>query len=209
MTRKTMLMKAARNAAIILLIATTLFAICLMFADRAMAATNEEAIRTRRQEWLHWMAEEARKNGEPEDGPIIKTLQQEWWQEQEDLSILAKVIAKEAGGCPWNHKVTVAAVVLNRVKCPYFKGNTVKEIVAAPAQYLESYTYGFEDISKECWLAAKAAMDGEHNVPPDVVWQAEFLQGKSVWWKSEVDTGWYHSITYFCRGIPGVDEPWW
>lgn len=30
-------------------------------------------------------------------------------------------------------------------------------------------------------------------------------QWKSVWWISEVDTGWYRSTTYFCRGIPGVD----
>lgn len=171
--------------------------------------SNMESIRTRRQEWLHWMAEEARANGEQEDGAIIQALQAEWAKEQEAFSILAKVIDNEAGECPWNHRVAVGAVVLNRVRCPYFRGDTVKEIVATPGQYLVSYTYNFAGIREGSWLAAKAAMDGEHNVPPDVVWQAEFIQGTSVWWQSDIDTGWYASTTYFCRGIPGVTEPWW
>ena len=197
-----------KRVAATILALTILFATGWIFATQA-SASEEESIQTRRQMWLHWMAEEARAHGEPEDGPIITALRNEWWQEQEDLSILAKVIANEAGGCSWNHKVAVAAVVINRKNCPYFHGSTIKEIVLAPRQYLPSYTYGFENIGTENWRAAKAAMDGEHNVPPDVVWQAEFLQGKEVWWQSNVDTGWYKSTTYFCRGIPGVDEPWW
>ncbi len=171
-------------------------------------AATAAPVSTMRQEWLHKMADEARAHGEPEDGAIIQTLQAEWWQEQEDLSIIAKVIDNEAGECPWEQRVAVGAVVMNRVLCPYFP-STVREVVAAPGQYLVSYTYGFDDIREGSWRAAKVVMDGKHNVPPDVVWQAEFRQGKDVWWKAHIDTGWYSSTTYFCRGVVGVSEPWW
>ena len=101
------------------------------------------------------------------------------------------------------HQVAVAAVVVNRVKSPYFP-DTVREVVAAPGQYTALYLMGFEKTSRQCYEAAKKALDGDSGVPEDVIWQAEFVQGTSVWWKSDIDTGWYRSTTYFCRGIPGV-----
>ena len=175
--------------------------ICLVGIANA-ALYEEQPIRTSRQIMLHEMAETARAFGEPEDSPVIKMLQEEWRKEQEDLSIIAKVIDNEAGECPWDHRVAVGAVVLNRVASPYFP-NTVKEVVAAPGQYLKSYTSGFEEIRRSSWEAAKAVMDGDHNVPSDVIWQAEFPQGTEIWWASHIDTGWYKSTTYFCRGVYG------
>ena len=68
-------------------------------------------------------------------------------------------------------------------------------------QYTTAYLSGFEKTSRQCYEAAKKALGGESGVPEDVIWQAEFVQGKEVWWTSYVDTGWYSSTTYFCRGV--------
>ena len=161
---------------------------------------------TKRQQWLHWMADEARKNGEPEDGAIILALQAEWWKEKEDLDIIAKVIYHEADPqwCSWEHSVAVGAVVVNRRNSPYFP-DTVKEVVAAPGQYLPAYTYHFSDTPTLCYKAAKAALDGDHYVPANAYWQANSPQGTSIWKKFICDTGWFYSETYICCGIPGID----
>lgn len=113
-----------------------------------------------------------------------------------DLAILANVIAGEAPYCPQEHQVAVAAVVLNRVADDRFPGS-VAEVVAQPGQYSTRYLER-TDWPDGCWEAAVKAMAGEHDVPPDVVFQAEFVQGE-IWWASEVDTGWWRSTTYFCK----------
>lgn len=182
--------------------------ILILIALVVMMATNARAyegarITTKRQDALHEAAEILRAAGLGEDDPAIRALSAEWWAEQEALDIVARVVQGEAGNCPWAHKVAVAAVVVNRVHSPYFP-DTVREVVAAPAQYTTLYLSGFDQTSRECYEAAKLALDGESGVPEDVIWQAEFVQGTSIWWISEVDTGWFHSVTYFCRGIPGV-----
>ena len=114
-----------------------------------------------------------------------------------DLDILANVIAGEAPYCPQEHQIAVAAVILNRVADDRFPA-TVSGVVGQAGQYSEAYLHG-TDAPADCYEAAQLALDGEHDVPPDVVFQANFPQGSEVWWESEVDTGWYHSVTYFCR----------
>jgi hypothetical protein len=99
------------------------------------------------------------------------------------------------------HQVAVAAVVCNRVNSPYFP-SSVREVVAAPGQYTTLYLSGFEQTTRQCYEAAKKALDGESGVPEDVIWQSEFPGlGAETWWVSEVDTGWYKSTTYFNRGV--------
>lgn len=169
-------------------------------------ADYDGPIHTLRQEWLHYIAMEARVFGEPEDGPIIRALQEEWWKEQEKLNIVAKVIQNEADPewCDWEHSVAVGAVVMNRVASPYFP-DTVKEVVGAPGQYASQYTYGFTGLKQKSYAAAKAAIDGDHNVPSNAYWQANFPQGTSTWKTFICDTGWFYSVTYICCGIPGID----
>lgn len=181
------------------LLAAGLMLISLIGIARADAAP----VRTAKQTALHDAAELLRAAGYADDSEPVRALQAAWLREREDLSILARVIDREAGECPWEHRLAVGAVVLNRVASPWFP-NTVREVVAAPGQYLESYTYGFDDLRPGSWEAARAVLDGEHAVPADVYWQAQFLQGTSIWWVSRVDTGWWRSTTYFCRGIPGI-----
>lgn len=162
-------------------------------------------ITTAKQDALHEAADLLRAAGFSDDDPAIKALSDAWWAEQENLDIIAKVVAHEADPayCEWEHSVAVAVVVLNRVASPYFP-NTVREVVAAPGQYLPSYTWGFERTPRLCYEVAKAAMDGDHDVPEDCYWQDTSIQGTAIWKAFTVDTGWFKSTTYICRGIPGV-----
>lgn len=106
--------------------------------------------------------------------------------------------------CEWEHSVAIGAVIMNRVASPYFP-NTVKDVVAAPGQYVKWYTYGFDNLKQKSYAAAKAAIDGDHNVPSNAYWHANFPQGTSTWKKFICDTGYFYSVTWVCCGIPGID----
>lgn len=172
-------------------------ALCVLMAIPANAYDGDR-ITTARQDALHEAAELLRAAGLREDDPAIRALSAEWWAEQESLDIVARVVMGEAGGCPWEHQVAVAAVVVNRINSPLFP-NTARDVVASPGQYTTLYLSGFDKTSRKCYEAAKTALDGTDDVPDDVIWQAEFPQGAETWWRSEVNTGWFHSVTYFCR----------
>ena len=194
-----------RLRGLIICVIVLFIALCIVMATSAKAYDGEP-IRTEKQEALHQAADILRSVGYAEDSAEIKALSAAWWKEEENLNILAKVIKYEANPeyCEWEHSVAVGVVVLNRVASPWFS-NTVKGVVSAPNQYLTTYTYGFDGIPRICYEAAKAALDGDHDVPADAYWQAEFKQGKEVWKTFKVDTGYYASTTYICRGIVGVD----
>lgn len=182
----------------ILICATALFCLlCVILATQAKAYEGGR-ITTRRQDALHEAAEILRGAGFHNDSDALTALQRAWWEEQEKLDIVARVVMGEAGACPWLHQVAVAAVVVNRIASPLFP-DTAREVVSAPMQYTTAYLRDFDSTSRQCYEAAKKAIDGESGVPADVVFQAEFVQGTGIWWTSEVDTGWYRSTTYFCR----------
>lgn len=152
---------------------------------------------TNRMTAAHDIADMARKLGVQEDDPIITTLQAIWQQDYNDLQMIAKAISREAPYCPYWHQVAVGAVILNRVADPRFPDN-VYDVLAAPLQYSPSYTHDFTGISDEHYQAAIDAMDGNHDVPANVVYQAEFFQGSGIWETSPVWTPYYSSVTYFC-----------
>lgn len=185
----------ARGIVICMIIIVLLLIVML---STPAAAYDGEPIRTERQDYLHEVADMFRARGYAEDSDIILALQGLWAEEQDALDIVARVVQGEAGGCPWMHQVAVAAVVVNRINSPLFP-NTAREVVSQPYQYTTLYLRGFDKTSRQCYEAAKKALDGESGVPEDVIWQAEFVQGKEVWWESTIDTGWYKSTTYFCR----------
>lgn len=189
----------------IISIVCIIFIILCVLMTTPAGAYDGERITTARQDALHQAAELLRAAGLTDDDPAIQALSAAWWEEQENLDILAKVIQNEAdpNWCDWEHSVAVGAVVLNRVQSEYFP-NTVREVVAQPGQYLVSYTYGFEQTSRKAYEVAKAALDGDHDVPSDCYWQDNHVQGVSIWKAFYLDTGWFRSTTYICRGIPGV-----
>ena len=176
--------------------------LCVALASRSYAVGAGEVTWTNKMMSLHSMADQARALGYSEDSAIIKALSNAWWQEWEDMNILAKVVHYEADPsiCEWEHSLAVAVVILNRANSEYFP-NTVKGVVAAPNQYLPAYTWGFEGTPAACYEVARQAMDGDHDIPEDCFWQAEFPQGVKTWKIFRVDTGYYSSTTYICRGI--------
>ena len=177
-----------------------LLVILITPADAAYGVT------TQRQDDLHTAADILRSLGYADDSEVIQRIKAEWWQEDEDLSIIAKTIQNEAdpAWCEWEHSVAVGAVVVNRKNSPRFP-DTIKGVVAAPGQYLVSYTYDFSNVTELAYKAAKAALDGDHDVPDNAYWQDNRIQGVYVWKSFLLDTGWYRSTTYICCGIPGVE----
>lgn len=165
-------------------------------------AYEGDPVRTERQETLHAAADILRSYGYAEDSEAIKALGAAWAAEQEALDIIAKTIQNEAdpAWCEWEHSVAVGAVVVNRVKSEYFP-DSVKEVVEAPRQYLPAYTRDFDGTSRLAYLAAKAALDGDHDVPEDAYWQDNKVQGKRIWKAFVCDTGYFRSTTYICCGV--------
>ena len=189
----------------ILIATAAVLCVCGVMIASPADAYEGKPVQTIKQEALHITADFLRNIGFTDDSEVIKSLQDAWWEEQEALDIIAKVIQNEADPqwCEWEHSVAVGAVVVNRTKSPYFP-NTVREVVSAPGQYLESYTRNFEKTSHLAYEAAKAALDGDHNVPSNAYWQDNKIQGCYIWKSFLLDTGWFRSTTYICCGIPGV-----
>ena len=197
-------MRHNRNTArgLFIILAVVFIFFCIVLVMDPAAAYEGEPVRTERQETLHEAADILRSYGYAEDSEAIRALGAAWAAEQEALDIIAKTIQHEAdpAWCEWEHSVAVGAVVVNRVRSEYFP-NTVKEVVAAPGQYLKSYTYGFEKTSRLAYEAAKAALDGDHDVPADAYWQDNKVQGRYIWKAFTVDTGYFRSTTYICCGV--------
>lgn len=147
---------------------------------------------------LHDAADMLRTAGYSDDSDVIQVLKDAWWREYYDLAMTAKSIFYEAGYCELDHQIYVGAVIHNRVKSDKFP-NTVKEVLCQENQYNPMYANGdYEGIPRHCWEAAKIAMDGDHDAPSDLYWQAEFPQGREIWktfYSPIVKT-----TTYFCRG---------
>lgn len=179
----------------------TVAAIVILAAASALGAApagTPAPVRTAKQHALHAAAEQLRAAGYTDEDAEIRTLSDAWFAEQDKLDVVARVVMGEAADCPAEHQIAVAAVVVNRVNDERFP-DTVREVVAQPGQYTAAYLTGFGRTTRSCYEAAKAALDGTDAVPDDVVWQAQFPQGRETWWISEVDTGWFRSTTWFCR----------
>lgn len=195
-------MKQHKKIFIWLIIFVLACMIALGICGISAKAYDEEPLWTNRMIVLHEAADILRDAGYSDDSPVIQAIKDEWNREYYDLCLIARVIEGEAGGCPHDHQVAVGAVLWNRVNHERFP-NTVYECVVQPGQYTYEYTYGFDQIRESCWIAAIDVLNGNHDIPWYVIWQAEFPQGSGTWWISEVNTGYYHSTTYFCYGVYG------
>ena len=130
----------------------------------------------------------------------------------EDIRILTTTVFHEAGHTTEQLRQYVAQVVLNRVEDSLFP-DTVKGVITQPGQYSTKYAtveaanaiqatdskngtyyYGI------CEDSVKAAMMGQVEMPSNVLYQANFSQGKGVWKSVYFNSGWYASTSYFCYG---------
>lgn len=101
----------------------------------------------------------------------------------EDVLILAQIINTECGASYLSDELSfyVGSVVLNRVMSDRFP-NTIKEVAYAPGQYspVGSARWYTEPNERSYEIATELLEQGSV-LPPEVVWQANFPQGKGVY----------------------------
>ena len=214
--------------ATLLCMALTVTMVPMAFAaDRnyteCMAAIQEQ--RTI-QDQAHQTAESLRKKGYSDSSAYVQAAKSTWNEAQkaiagyqklaqysdEDIRILTTTVFHEAGHTTEQLRQYVAQVVLNRVEDSRFP-DTVKGVITQPGQYSTKYAtveaanaiqatdskngtyyYGI------CEDSVKAAMMGQVEMPSNVLYQANFSQGKGVWKSVYFNSGWYASTSYFCYG---------
>lgn len=112
---------------------------------------------------------------------------------EEELEILAVIIYQEAGGdnCSDDTRRKVGSVFLNRVTSHLFP-DTFEEVATAKRQYGKLHWTGIKwpdraEYDVEAHAVARAYRIAEELLlygsilPPDVIWQAEFIQGDGIY----------------------------
>ena len=120
-----------------------------------------------------------------------------------ELEMLALVIYQEAGGdkCSDETRLMVGTVVMNRIADDRFP-DTMEEVITQERQYGRLHWTGIvwpanaadpteEHAVERAYTIAKRILDGERVLEQDVIFQAEFLQGKEMVA--------YSDGMYFCR----------
>lgn len=148
---------------------------------QCMAAIQEQKTI---QAQAHKTATTLRKKGYKDSSAYVQAAKSTWNEAQaaiqgyqklakytdEDIRILTTTVFHEAGHTTEQLRQYVAQVVLNRVKDSRFPSTV------------------------------KTAMMGQVNMPSNVLYQANFSQGKGVWKSVSFNSGWYSSTSYFCYG---------
>ncbi|MBR2743349.1 MAG: cell wall hydrolase [Clostridia bacterium] len=148
----------------------------------------------------HTAAENARTLGASESDGVILAAKTLWQQAQDEindeLDMLARVVYFEAGSS-WisdRHQQLVACVLLNRCADSRFP-DTIEANIYRKGQYAcagRLYSVSESNIPARCYDNARAAAYGEVDCPPDVIFQAQFRQGRGVYERD--------GNTYFCYG---------
>ena len=214
--------------ATLLCMALTVTMVPMAFAADSNYTECMAAIQEQRtiQDQAHQTAESLRKKGYSDSSAYVQAAKSTWNETQkaiagyqklaqysdEDIRILTTTVFHEAGHTTEQLRQYVAQVVLNRVEDSRFP-DTVKGVITQPGQYSTKYAtveaanaiqatdskngtyyYGI------CEDSVKAAMMGQVEMPSNVLYQANFSQGKGVWKSVYFNSGWYASTSYFCYG---------
>ena len=214
--------------ATLLCMALTVTMVPMAFAADSNYTECMAAIQEQRtiQDQAHQTAESLRKKGYSDSSAYVQAAKSTWNEAQkaiagyqklaqysdEDIRILTTTVFHEAGHTTEQLRQYVAQVVLNRVEDSRFP-DTVKGVITQPGQYSTKYAtveaanaiqatdskngtyyYGI------CEDSVKAAMMGQGEMPSNVLYQANFSQGKGVWKSVYFNSGWYASTSYFCYG---------
>lgn len=214
--------------ATLLCMALTVTMVPMAFAADSNYTECMAAIQEQRtiQDQAHQTAESLRKKGYSDSSAYVQAAKSTWNEAQkaiagyqklaqysdEDIRILTTTVFHEAGHTTEQLRQYVAQVVLNRVADSRFP-DTVKGVITQPGQYSTKYAtveaanaiqatdskngtyyYGI------CEDSVKADMMGQVEMPSNVLYQANFSQGKGVWKSVYFNSGWYASTSYFCYG---------
>lgn len=102
-------------------------------AERVRAQQEAQAQKIRQEEELRRQQEAA------QEAPVATITNEPVSLSYEDIHLIASVIMLEAKNQPYEGKIAVANVILNRVKSGYW-GSTVSQVVYAPNQFYGSNT---------------------------------------------------------------------
>ena len=111
----------------------------------------------------------------------------------EELSLLAHLLNGEAGAdwCSDEMVYLVGCVALNRVNSPEFP-DTLEGVIHQKGQYACVKDGNFQKQPTErCYEIARELLTHGHDIPADVVFQAQFKQGSGVYKKVQ--------NMYFCN----------
>ncbi len=209
--------------ATLLCMALTVTMVPMAFAADSNYTECMAAIQEQRtiQDQAHQTAESLRKKGYSDSSAYVQAAKSTWNEAQkaiagyqklaqysdEDIRILTTTVFHEAGHTTEQLRQYVARVEDSRFP------DTVKGVITQPGQYSTKYAtveaanaiqatdskngtyyYGI------CEDSVKAAMMGQVEMPSNVLYQANFSQGKGVWKSVYFNSGWYASTSYFCYG---------
>lgn len=106
---------------------------------------------------------------------------------EKEFEILSKIIEAEAGGEPFEGKVAVGAVILNRVRSPLFSNN-IEDVVFSSLQFEPTSNGVYYKISpsKDSYKAAREALLGK-----DPVKEALYFYSPTL-----TESRWHETLTY-------------
>lgn len=142
---------------------------------------------------------------EPTPDPTTELIPEPMWWTDYDLDLLAAAIFYEAGSdcCADEHQQLVGQVIINRMNDTRYP-DTIYDVITDTKfgiQYSTSDRIlrdaGNHDIiPQRCYDNALVVLNGEIECPDDVIFQANFKQGKGIYKIFETP----YSTTYFCHG---------
>ena len=107
---------------------------------------------------------------------------------EEELYIMAHVLCGEVQTGSRELQVAVGSVVLNRVASTKYP-NTIKGVVFQKRQYACTWDGNYyRTPTARNWEVAKFLLENGSQIPSNVVYQAQFRQGKGVWRKIGTET---------------------
>ena len=151
--------------------------------------------------WWHWQVNDTyamcyeKTNGMPwavvasdypatpsgaENALVVETIPT-WTAEEHE--ILTRVLTGECHTGSWELQVAVGSVVLNRVAHPSYP-STIKGVVFQKGQYSCTWDGNYyRTPTARNWEVAEFLLRNGSQIPSNVVYQAQFRQGKGVWKK--------------------------
>lgn len=99
----------------------------------------------------------------------------------DEAVLLAHLVTAEAGGTSRETQLAVASVVMNRVESDLFP-NTIYDVIYQEGQYECVINGAIEkDLIESATESAYYVYQNGSQIPCNVLWQAEFVQGSGIW----------------------------
>lgn len=172
-------MRAIRTMAVLLISIALIGATPQNTQEQELPPLQEGETVTRTTEIKQQTEPQEQDQEEPQEEPEQE--ESETTIDEADLELLAHLIMAEAGGCSETIQHLVGCVALNRVNSEWFP-DTLEEVIWQPGQYACTWLGSIEkEPTEQCYSVAEELLQNGPDIPADVVWQAEFIQGSSIY----------------------------